>query len=48
MAVTEYSRSSHLEVFLVAMSTSAPILSADFPHVIPAGHVEDFQISVFE
>ena len=32
----------------IVMSTSAPILSADFPHVIAAGHAEDFQIYVFE
>ena len=33
---------------ILAMSTSLPILSADFPHVIAAGHVEDFQIYIFE
>ena len=30
------------------MPTSAPVLSADFPHVIMADHTEDFQIYVFE
>ena len=32
----------------VAMSTSAPILLADFPHTMAAGHAEDFQIYVLE
>ena len=33
---------------MLAMSTSASILSADFPDIIPAGHAEDFQIYDFE
>ena len=33
----------------VAMSTTAAlILLADFPHVIAAGHAEDFEIYVLE
>ena len=28
----------------LAMSTSAPILSANFTHAMAAGHAEDFQI----
>ena len=32
----------------LAMSTSGPILSSDFLHVIVAGHAEDFQIYVLE
>ena len=39
--------SVNAENFL-AMSTSTLSLSADFPHVIAAGHAEDFQIYVFE
>ena len=36
--------------FIVAMSTSAPILSADsdFLHTMAAGDAEDFQIYVLE
>ena len=34
--------------FIVAMSTSAPILSADFLHAMAADHAEDFQIYVLE
>ena len=30
------------------MSTSAPILSADFPYAMVADHAEDFQIYVLE
>ena len=33
---------------LIAMSTSAPILLADFPHAIAADHPEDVQIYVLE
>ena len=36
------------QIMLIAMSTSAPILSANFPHAMAAGHVEDFQIYVLE
>ena len=36
------------KTLILAMSTSAPILSAGFPHVIAAGHVEVFQIYVLE
>ena len=35
-------------LLIVAMSASAQILSADFPHVMAAGHTEDFQIYVLE
>ena len=31
-------------VSLAMLSTSAPILSADFLHAMAAGHMEDFQI----
>ena len=33
---------------MLAMSTSAPILSADFADIIGADHAADFQIYVFK
>ena len=33
---------------LVAMSTSAPIPRADYPHVMAADYAKDFQIYVLE
>ena len=33
---------------VVRMSTSAPILSADFPHAMAECHGKDFQIYVLE
>ena len=33
---------------MLAMSTSALILTADFPYDMVAGHAEDFQIYVLE
>ena len=32
----------------IAMSTSVPILAANFPHAMAAGQAEDFQIYVLE
>ena len=41
---TFYSTQPSLTHLQLPMLTSAPNLLADFPHVMAAGHAEDFQI----